>query len=99
MRQHVPVYWSAALGHWVLTRYDDVLAATRHPALSSARAEVVVRAQLAGSDPAVAADYTRVTAGMMVMKDGPEHRRLRALGGHAFTPSAALAGGDRARRR
>jgi cytochrome P450 len=27
MRQHDPVYWSDALGHWVLTRYDDVLAA------------------------------------------------------------------------
>ena len=31
MRRHDPVYWSDALGHWVLTRYDDVLAATRQP--------------------------------------------------------------------
>jgi hypothetical protein len=44
------VYWSEALGHWVLTRYDDVLAATRNAALSSARTEVFVRAQLAGSE-------------------------------------------------
>jgi cytochrome P450 len=88
MRQHDPVYWSDALGHWVLTRYDDVLAATRHPALSSARTEVFVRAQLAGSDPALAADFTRSITGMMVVKDGPEHHRLRVLGNHAFTPSA-----------
>jgi cytochrome P450 len=88
MRQHDPVYWSGALGHWLLTRYDDVLAATRHPALSSARTEVFVRAQLAGSDPALAADFTRITTGMMSMKDGPEHHRLRVLGNHAFTPSA-----------
>jgi cytochrome P450 PksS len=88
MRQHDPVYWSEALGHWVLTRYDDVLAATRNPALSSARTEVFVRAQLRGSDPALAAHYTRVHAGMMIMKDGPEHHRLRVLGNHAFTPSA-----------
>src|SRR5262249_12058944 len=87
-RQHDPVYWSDALGHWVLTRYDDVLAATRNPALSSARTEVFVRAQLRGSDPALAADYTRVHAGMMIMKDGPEHHRLRVLGNHAFPPSA-----------
>jgi cytochrome P450 PksS len=88
MRQQDPVYWSDALGHWVLTRYDDVLAATRNPALSSARTEVFVRAQLRGSDPALAADYTRITRSMMLMKDGPEHHRLRVLGNHAFTPSA-----------
>jgi cytochrome P450 PksS len=88
MRRHDPVYWSDALGHWVLTRYDDVLAAARNPALSSARTEVSVRAQLGGSDPALVADFTRSITGMMVVKDGPEHHRLRVLGNHAFTPSA-----------
>src|SRR5262245_33173921 len=88
MRQHDPVYWSDALGHWVLTRYDDVLAATRNPTLSSARVEVSVRSQLRGGDPALAADYARIHKGMMLMKDGPEHHRLRVLGNHAFTPSA-----------
>ena len=88
MRQHAPVYWSEALGHWVLTRFVDVLAATRNPALSSARTEVFVRAQLRGSDPALAADFTRINKRMMIMRDGPEHHRLRVLGNHAFTPSA-----------
>jgi cytochrome P450 PksS len=88
MRQQDPVYWSDALGHWVLTRYDDVLAATRNPALSSATTEAFVRAQLRGSGPALAADLTRVSTGMMLVKDGQEHHRLRVLGNHAFTPSA-----------
>src|SRR5262245_36301467 len=88
MRQHDPVYWSDAVGRWVLTRYDDVLAATRNPALSSATNEVSVRAQLRGSDPALAADFTRIQGGMMLMKDGQDHHRLRVLGNHAFTPSA-----------
>jgi cytochrome P450 PksS len=88
MRQQDPVYWSEALRHWVLTRYDDVLAATRNPALSSATNEVSVRAQLRGSDPALAADFTRIQGGMMLMKDGQDHHRLRVLGNHAFTPSA-----------
>jgi cytochrome P450 PksS len=88
MRQHDPVYWSAALGHWVLTRYDDVLAAARNPALSSATVEVSVRAQLRGADPSLADHYTRTHESMMLMKDGQEHHRLRVLGNHAFTPSA-----------
>ena len=88
MRQQDPVYWSEALGHWVLTRYDDVLAATRNAALSSARTEAFVRAQLRGSDPALAADFTRISKRTIIMRDGPEHHRLRILGNHAFTPSA-----------
>ncbi len=93
MRQQDPVYWSDALGHWVLTRYDDVLAAAaacnqRRLASKLPRTEVFVRAQLRGSDPALVADFTRSITGMMVVKDGPEHHRLRVLGNHAFTPSA-----------
>ncbi len=88
MRRHDPVYWSEGLGAWILTRYDDVLAAIRHPALSSATAEVSVRAKLRGGDPALVADHTRVTSGMMVLKDGPDHHRLRVMGNHAFTPSS-----------
>ena len=88
MRQRDPVYWSDALGHWVLTRYDDVLAAARHPALGNARGEVSARAQLRGSDTALAADYTRSVMRTMIMKDGQDHHRLRVLGNHAFTLSA-----------
>src|SRR5262249_35942857 len=88
MRQQDPVYWSDGLMHWVLTRYDDVLAATRHAALSSACTEVFVQGQLRACEPALAADYTCINKGMMLMKDGAEHHRLRVLGNHAFTPSA-----------
>jgi cytochrome P450 PksS len=88
MRRHDPVYWSDALGAWVLTRYDDVKAATRDPVLSSATTEGAVRALLKGKDPALIADYARISTGAMIMKDGQDHHRLRVLGNHAFTPSA-----------
>jgi len=87
MRRRDPVYRSDALGGWVLTRYDDVLAAFRNPALSAVRAEVFARVQLRDSDPALAADYLRITSGMMFVKDGQDHHRLRALGSRAFTLS------------
>jgi cytochrome P450 len=88
MRQDDPMYWSEGLGAWVLTRYNDVLAAIRHPALSSATAEVSVRTKLRGCDTALAADFTRINTRMMLSKDGQDHRRLRNLGNRGFTPSA-----------
>jgi len=87
MRQHDPVYWSEALGSWILTRYDDLVAMFRNPALSNVRAQASSQAQLRNSDPGLAADYTRVVAGMMIMKDGPDHQRLRIVGNRGFTPS------------
>ena len=95
MRRHDPVYRSDALDCWVLTRYDDVMAATRHSALCSAQAEASVRAQLRGSDPTLAADYTRVLKGMMLMKDGPDHHRLRVLGNRALHALSGSSAGSR----
>jgi pimeloyl-[acyl-carrier protein] synthase len=88
MRQQDPVYWSPMLRHWVLTGYDDVLAAARNPALSSGGAESAVRAQLRGKDPAVAADYIRIQGNMMLTSDGAEHQRRRIVGNHAFITSS-----------
>jgi cytochrome P450 len=88
MRQQDPVYWSEALGAWVLTRYDDVSAALRNPALSNVRTGASVRAQPRDGGPAPAADYARIFSSTMIMKDGRDHHRLRALGNRAFAPSA-----------
>ena len=29
LRDEAPVFWDEALGHWILTRYDDVVAVLR----------------------------------------------------------------------
>jgi cytochrome P450 len=85
----------AGIAIWVLSRYDDVVAALRDPRLSS---EAIPRDLL----PRELAD------GMMFYKDPPDHTRLRGLFARAFTPAAierlrpriqarvdALIGGDR----
>ncbi len=59
------MYGSEGLGDWILPRYDDVLAATRHPALGSARAQVSDRTRSRGYEPVLAGDFTRMTTGML----------------------------------
>jgi cytochrome P450 len=57
----------------------------RNLARGAERAEVFARVQLRDSDPALAADYIRISSGMMFVKDGQDHHRLRVLGSRAFT--------------
>jgi cytochrome P450 PksS len=93
LRREEPVHWSDQLHAWVVTRYADVVAALRDPALSSQRLDRIVRYQLRDSDPAIAKDYERITLDAMLFRDGAEHHRLRVLGNRGFTPSML----DRAR--
>jgi hypothetical protein len=87
LRERAPVYWSEALGAWVLTRYADVAAVLHQPAqfrnagrvsylLEQLPAET--RAQVAGLEA-----HYRVGLGH---SDPPAHTRLRALLSRAFTP-------------
>jgi hypothetical protein len=87
LRARAPVYWSEALGAWVLTRYADVAAVLHRPAqfrnagrvsylLEQLPAET--RAQVAGLEA-----HYRVGLGH---SDPPAHTRLRALLSRAFTP-------------
>jgi cytochrome P450 PksS len=87
LREGDPVHWSEPIQAWVLTRYPDVLQALRDPRLSNRRTDYLVNFQLRNSDPALAADYARISEGMMLMKDGADHHRLRVLGNGGFTPS------------
>ena len=68
---------------WWLTRYDDVVAMLRDPRLSAARET----ADLQG--PGVPEKFQRfgqMLGGMMLLKDGSDHQRLRSLVNKAFTP-------------
>lgn len=74
-------------GLWVLTRHADVLAALRHPGLSSHPRHV---------DPArarrgAASFLGDIDIQLMLTADAPDHTRLRRLANKAFTPRAVEA--------
>src|SRR5262245_32505562 len=71
--REAPVYHDEANALWVLSRHDDVLAATRAPAVLS-------------SEHGVA--YRRLGLPMMIAMDPPGHTRLRNIVSRAFTPKS-----------
>jgi cytochrome P450 len=77
LRELDPVHHSELLQGWVLTRYDDVVAILRDPTISSELSN-------AGSNPVVDAERTRYddmarSPNTLVLKDDPDHARLRRL--------------------
>ncbi|MFL5351455.1 cytochrome P450 [Archangium sp.] len=85
LRAEAPVYFSEALRAWLLTRYEDVLAAFRDPRLSSRLTSGYGKLL----PPAVLEQLTPVLrnlASWALFTDRPEHTRLRGLLNKAFTP-------------
>jgi cytochrome P450 len=78
LRSEDPVHHSP-LGFWVLTRYDDVVAALRDPRLAKEAIASFVAARLGTT-------ASPVTALSMLDRDPPDHTRLRGLVNKAFTP-------------
>jgi cytochrome P450 len=85
IREDSPVFWSERLQRWVLTRYDDVLAAYRDVARFSSR---TFRNRGAGAtlhDP-TQDRVVEIFGKQILLLDRPEHTRLRRLVSRAFTP-------------
>src|SRR6266705_2948291 len=77
LRAHDPVHHSP-LGFWVLTRYEDVVAALRDPRLAKEAIAEFVAARFGAAMPAMGLS--------MLDRDPPDHTRLRGLVNKAFTP-------------
>jgi cytochrome P450 len=93
LREQDPVHWAEASKAWLLTRYDDVVAAYADPRLSSDR----VRPLLGVLPPQRRAEYGPMleTIGhWMVVTDPPSHTRLRKLANHAFRQQRVNAMGE-----
>jgi cytochrome P450 len=77
LRSEDPVHQSP-MGFWVLTRYDDVVAALRDPRLAKEAIASFVAARFGQPVPAMGFS--------MLDRDPPDHTRLRGLVSKAFTP-------------
>jgi cytochrome P450 len=82
LRERDPVHWSARHRAWLITRYDDCVAAHLDRHLSSAQRPD------RPSFPEAAA-VSRTLAGWMTVADGAQHRRLRSLVLDALHPDGA----------
>jgi pimeloyl-[acyl-carrier protein] synthase len=77
LRAEDPVHHSP-MGFWVLTRYEDVVAALRDPRLAKEAIAAFVAARFGAPVPAMGLS--------MLDRDPPDHTRLRSLVSKAFTP-------------
>jgi cytochrome P450 len=76
--REAPVQQVGPIGAWAVTRYDDVQYAFKHPELfSSAAFEAMFRPSWLPHNP---------FADCLLVKDGPDHTKLRTLINRAFVP-------------
>lgn len=89
LREEEPVQWSQILHGWIVTRYADVTAGFHDDRLSSDRiSQLGMQMQAMGIEPSILTDYARAFGGSMVMKDPPEHTRLRRTARGGFMQGA-----------
>jgi cytochrome P450 len=85
LRDEAPVFWSESLRAWMITRYDDVLHVLQNPIRYSSERFRKAGNLYASQRPAVK-DVARVLGDWMVLRDPPDHTRLRGFLHNSFTP-------------
>ncbi len=87
LRSEAPVFWSAAWGAWLVTRYDDVVQVLRDPdAFSNAGRVLHLLDQLPDEQQERASYLRRHYSVGIGHSDPPSHTRLRELVAPAFAP-------------
>ena len=83
LRASDPVHWASASKAWLLTRYDDVVAAFGDPRLSSDRVRPLLDV-LPAPRRAEYGPMLEIISRWMVVTDPPVHTRLNRLASRAF---------------
>jgi cytochrome P450 len=87
LRDHEPVHWSTTFNGWVVTRFADVIEVFSQPLRFSSDRFRKLDERFASQRPAVRA-VGDVLGLWLVVRDPPDHDRLRALLSKAFSPRA-----------
>ncbi len=92
--EEAPVFFSEELDSWVVTRYDDVVSVLMDNDRFSA-ANALGNPPRGEPEPEVIEafqeGFSSLFAGSMVMRDPPDHKRLRRLVDRAFVPRRVAA--------
>ena len=88
LRQFAPIYFWEPWNLWFLSRYDDCAAALRDPRFGREIVKVLTREELGWTaEPEEnVRPLVEMQSGWMLLKDPPDHTRLRTLVHKAFTP-------------
>ncbi len=87
LREHVPLYFWENWGMWFLTRYDDCVAVLKDQRFGHEITRIMTREELGwGLEPGSTLPLWAMQRSWMLLKDPPDHTRLRTLVHKAFTP-------------
>lgn len=81
LRDEAPCYFSERYGFWALSRYDDVIKASRDWQTFTSTKGITL-------DQLAADDLGSLVLGSIIFMDPPDHERLRKLVSRVFTPKA-----------
>src|SRR2546423_9575873 len=90
LREEDPIHWNPLYETWVLTRYDDVVWALRHPEVFSS--EIFLRDPHPPLPPILETDQAlyefnkHYLSHWFIRRDAPDHLRMRRGGHSHFNP-------------
>ncbi|MFI6295659.1 cytochrome P450 [Nonomuraea sp. NPDC050790] len=91
LRREHPVFHSAHLGAYVLTRHADVRAAYGDPRRFSSEGSLTISRSLTGATREKLGEHGSFLSSFVANVDPPDHTRLRRSVSRAFTPRAVAA--------
>ncbi|MFB9471037.1 cytochrome P450 [Nonomuraea salmonea] len=91
LRREAPVFRSAQLGAYVLTRYADVRAAYGDPRRFSSKGSLTISRSLTQETRDKLGEHGSFLSSFVANVDPPDHTRLRGSVSRAFTPRAVAA--------